>query len=180
MSGDRAEHIEAGVDRLAAAICAVATAFAFSKLVPIPLMERVALAAATGVLGYLLLVQALASVAAGKRTLRLPEFKLADFEPVELDELLLTELPELILTEADRLPAKEVYRPDELLLDDILTEIGAESRVVRLFDPAAMPTPGQLNARIERHLNQGSPPAAPPDASQALYDALADLRRSLR
>jgi hypothetical protein len=49
-----------------------------------------------------------------------------------------------------------------------------------LFDPAAMPTPAQLNARIERHLETGAPPAPSQDASQALHDALADLRRSLR
>ena len=66
------------------------------------------------------------------------------------------------------------------MLDDILAELGPNSRVVRLFDPAAMPTPGQLNARIERHLGEGTSPTASPDASQALYDALAELRRSLR
>ena len=52
--------------------------------------------------------------------------------------------------------------PDELLLDDVLANAGPDSRVVRLFDPVAAPR------------------AAPPDASQALYDALAKLRRSLR
>jgi hypothetical protein len=52
--------------------------------------------------------------------------------------------------------------------------------VVRLFDPAATPTPGQLNARIQHHLRQGSAPAAPEDASQALFDALTQLRASLR
>jgi hypothetical protein len=50
---------------------------------------------------------------------------------------------------------------------------------VRLFDAGEMPTPGQLNARIERHLGEESASTAPPDASQALYDALAELRRSL-
>jgi hypothetical protein len=43
-----------------------------------------------------------------------------------------------------------------------------------------MPTPGQLKARIDRHLEGGGPAEASPDASQALYDALAELRRSLR
>jgi hypothetical protein len=65
------------------------------------------------------------------------------------------------------------------VLDDILAELGPESRVVRLFDAGQMPTPGQLNARIERHLGEESASTAPPDASQALYDALAELRRSL-
>jgi hypothetical protein len=58
--------------------------------------------------------------------------------------------------------AVATFQPDppELLLDDAAA--GGDSRVVRLFDPSA------------------SPRAAPPDASQALYDALAKLRRSLR
>lgn len=52
--------------------------------------------------------------------------------------------------------------PPELLLENALGAPGEDSRVVRLFDPSA------------------APQAAPPDASQALYDALASLRRSLR
>jgi hypothetical protein len=52
--------------------------------------------------------------------------------------------------------------PPELLLDDVLPDVGQDSRVVRLFDASA------------------APQAAPPDASHALYDALAQLRRSLR
>jgi hypothetical protein len=116
-----------------------------------------------------------------------PRFSVAQFEVAAIEgapmeellltepvELLLTEQVELVLTEADRL------RPAELVLDDILAELGPDSRVVRLFDPAAMPTPGQLNARIERHLGEPEPAAAASDASQALYDALTELRRSLR
>jgi hypothetical protein len=120
------------------------------------------------------------------------EVELLLTEPVEL---LLTDPVELILTDADRVPTAPTHAPEELMLDDILAELGPDSRVVRLFDPAAMPTPGQLNARIERHLGEGTSPIAPPDASpadaspadaspadasQALYDALAELRRSLR
>ena len=52
--------------------------------------------------------------------------------------------------------------PPVLLLDDMLADVGEDSRVVRLFEPSAAPR------------------AAPPDASQALYEALAKLRRSLR
>lgn len=60
--------------------------------------------------------------------------------------------------------AVAIFQPDppELLLDDALATAGRDSRVVRLFEPSA------------------APQAAPPDASQALYDALAQLRRSLR
>jgi hypothetical protein len=111
-------------------------------------------------------------------------------EPQRPDELFLTDadrlqpckahdLGELLLTDSDRFDPASHDAPDELVLEDILAELGPESRVVRLFDPAAMPTPGQLNARIERHLDEESASTAPPDASQALYDALAELRRSL-
>ena len=104
--------------------------------------------------------------------------------PSKPDELLLTELAalrpaELLLTDALLLHPPKHDTPEELVLDDILAELGPDSRVVRLFDPAAMATPGQLNSRIERHLGDGNTPAASPDASQALYDALAELRRSL-
>ena len=67
---------------------------------------------------------------------------------------------------------------EPLLLDDILAELGPDSRVVRLFDRAAMPSPGELKERIDRHLDAGT--AFTGDASQALHDALAELRRSLR
>ena len=98
----------------------------------------------------------------------------------ERAELLLTEPVELLLTDADRLRPAAPHAPLELALEDIVSELAPDSRVVRLFDPTAMPTPGQLNARIEQHLGQETSPTAPPDASQALYDALAELRRSLR
>jgi hypothetical protein len=62
-------------------------------------------------------------------------------------------------------PDFRVEEPAELLLDDVLTEIGPDSRVVRLFDRAAMPE---------------SPGLDYPDASQALYDALTKLRHSVR
>ena len=67
---------------------------------------------------------------------------------------------------------------DALVLDDILAKLAPDSRVVRLFDKDAMPTPAQLRARIEDHLDMGASDSA--DASQALHEALAELRRSLR
>ena len=66
--------------------------------------------------------------------------------------------------------------PEALLLDDILASMGPESRVVRMFAPDQMPTAGQLQARIDRHM--GAAPDA--DAADALHEALADIRRSLR
>jgi hypothetical protein len=42
-----------------------------------------------------------------------------------------------------------------------------------------MPTPGQLKSRIDRHLQQETSGSRSHDASQALHEALAELRRSL-
>ena len=66
-----------------------------------------------------------------------------------------------LLAEADRSLAHE---EDELVLDDILAALNPDSRVVHLFERDAMPAP---------------PPPGTPNASQALHDALAELRRSL-
>ncbi len=133
----------------------------------------------------------------------LPDFALLDFEFIQgSGELLLTDADrltaanELLLTDADRLTAaNEMVLTDAdrvdgpLVLDDILAELGPDSRVVRLFDRKAMPappTPGQLQSRIADRLRDRSPPFAPfetptpSDASQALSAALAELRRSLR
>lgn len=73
---------------------------------------------------------------------------------------------------------------DELLLVDVVpVDVVAEpapgGQVVRLFDPAAMPAAFLSTAR-NRHVAMSPSPAASPDASQALHDALAQLRRSLR
>ena len=70
----------------------------------------------------------------------------------------------------------------ELLLDDPLV-IAPDSRVVRLFraDAGSAPTAGELHARIETHLRSAVRPIpTPPDAADALHEALAELRRSLR
>jgi hypothetical protein len=66
--------------------------------------------------------------------------------------------------------------PEALILDDILASMGPESRVVRLFEPDQMPTAGQLQARIDEHIGG----ASDADAADALHEALADIRRSLR
>lgn len=81
----------------------------------------------------------------------------------------------VLLEEADRALAQPKAADDALVLDDILAKLAPDSRVVRLFDPAATPTPGQLRASIDRHLDGGPQP----DASRSLHDALAELRRSL-
>ena len=76
--------------------------------------------------------------------------------------------------------AGEPAAEEPLLLDDILAELAPDSRVVRLFDPASMPSPGELRQRIDERLDWQPSPGASADAAQALHDALADLRRSLR
>jgi hypothetical protein len=100
-----------------------------------------------------------------------PIFDVREVEPMEETELLLTERFEPPSSPAD---------DDTLLLDDILAELGPDSRVVRLFDRAAMPTAGELKSRIDRHLDRNDAGAQTPDAAQALHDALAELRRSIR
>ena len=96
------------------------------------------------------------------------QFALPDFAPSNLTD------EDLVLTDADR-----IGRPAELMLDEIAAHVGSGSRVVRLFDASAMPTAGELGARIDRHLQQQGT-AGVVDASQDLFDALAQLRRSLR
>jgi hypothetical protein len=56
---------------------------------------------------------------------------------------------------------------EELILEDELTEVSPHARVVRLFGPS------------QSHLHTNHITPAPPDASQALSEALAELRRSL-
>jgi hypothetical protein len=78
-----------------------------------------------------------------------------------------------LLAEADRSLA---HAEDELVLDDILAALNPDSRVVRLFDGNPIPTRGGIQAGIDGHLDSRD---AVPDASRALHEALADLRRSL-
>ena len=66
--------------------------------------------------------------------------------------------------------------PEALLLDDILASMAPESRVVRLFAPDQMPTAGQLQERIARHVGAEHDS----DAADALHQALADIRKALR
>ncbi len=118
-------------------------------------------------------------------------FALLEFEQTVLldeedvgNELLLTvghiEWPELLLDQLLIEPV-ELEAVAELLLDDPLTAPAPESRVVQLFAGGRMPTAGQLQRRIDRHLAEGErPPVVTKDASDALSEALAELRRSLR
>ena len=68
---------------------------------------------------------------------------------------------------------------DELLLDRVVSRPGNSPGVVALGAP--MPTPGQLQASIERHLREAKRASedAPQDARDELRNALAELRRSI-
>ena len=158
------QRIEGIASLAAAAILAAAVGFAVSRLTPS--MVTVAGAAASALCIALL---ALRSIAPGDHEFSLGQFALGELEFEELDELL--------LTEADRVDSAG---GDELVLDDILANLSDDSRVVRLFDASAMPTPGQLRARVDRHLGQARAASEAPDASAALHEALAELRSSLR
>jgi hypothetical protein len=189
MRGRREERIEAVIDHGAAALFAAGLGFTsfllLRKYLPQPGRSTVAVALAA--LGYWIVARVLRRIVAKTPKFDVPQFELPVIDVEGVGELVLTDADrlkhtiaqltdELLLTDADRLRPQS----DELVLDDILAELGPDSRVVRLFDPVAMPTPGQLSARIEQHLRGTAPPAAPADASQALYEALSDLRRSLR
>lgn len=130
------------------------------------------LTAGVGGLAFLLCGRALDRIGAKQPRFNVPIFDIGAAGPFKSDELL--------LTDADRLEPAHAAAEEPLELDDVLHELGPGARVVRLFDPAAMPTPGQLKARIDRHLDDRASPTASSDASQALVDALTELRQSLR
>ena len=207
MQVETATRIETNVDRTASLLFAMAGGYAawVALAMRVALLERgaavVAVAAVMGLMSFRLL----RAIGPGEPDLPVPIFHVRDIDEVREIEPQLLRLPAPFearnieferpslpapapaLGEAEFRPTEELllterYEPAEepLLLEDILGEIEADSRVVRLFDPAAMPTPAQLNDRIQRHLVRGAPPAPPHDASQALHDALAELRSSLR
>ena len=190
------DRLESSVEHTASLLFAAAVAYAVYRLAGVPDPQLVAFALAAVATAYLLSMRTLASVAVQNNDFRVSIFDAREIEAQGPDELLLTaedrlhDASELLLTEADRLDASELLLTDRLdalsvapaplVLDDVLTQINADSRVVRLFDPKLMPTPGQLKSQIDSHLGQESPASGASDASQALSDALAELRRSLR
>jgi len=166
MVGQRSDRIEAGIDSAAAALYAGATMLVLSWLNASNVY--VAIGGAT----------AFAACFYGLRSVE-PEalkFALCAFAPAAFE---LAGLGELVLTDGDRLQTPAADQ-EALVLDDVLAQIGPDSRVVRLFDRGAMPAPGQLEARVDGHLGKTTDESAPVDASAALHQALAELRRSLR
>src|SRR6476646_2992068 len=133
MTAGRADRFEMIVDAGAAALFAFAagySAFAFIATAAAP--------AGAAMLAFF-------SMFAGLRLVRppVPGFVLGDFS---IPDLLAEDVDELVLTDADRL-----HVSGELVLEDALPPPAPDSRVVRLFDPSAMPTPGQRLDRIDRH-----------------------------
>jgi hypothetical protein len=170
MHGGLAGRIENNVDRAASVLFGAAAGFAAYEWLSLsaPRWQATALAAAVALVLSFLCNRIARAIAVRNHIFSVRAFDVRELEPFEPDELTLTEADQLVSgTE------------EPLVLDDILAEIGPDSRVVRLFDRQTMPTPGELKSRVDDHLRGGSAPAAP-DASQALLDALAELRRALR
>jgi hypothetical protein len=164
MDAGTVKRIESGVCASAAAIFAAAVGFALYRwLQPSMVQPQLTTFAGIGVVAaFLPSWKLLSLIDSNERGFHVPQ--------IDLGGVLPSPPGELVLTDADQLD-------DVLLLDDVLPGVGPDSRVVQLFDPTAMPTPGQLSERIDRHLDQQ--PAAP-DASQVLFDALSELRLGLR
>ena len=165
--------VEKNVDRLASTLFAAACGYAlYSWLAGRLGQPTLAIASTAAVaLAFLISGRALGAVHPQPRRLPVPIFDVREIEPIEEPELLLTDVFE---------PQPPAKSEDALVLDDILAELSADSRVVRLFDPAAMPTAGELKSRIDRHLDDELSAALTSDATQALHDALAELRRAIR
>lgn len=172
MRAESARKIESNLDRAASGLFAVAAGYAGFVLLTAALgiAERGAGAAAIAALAYVTIRRLLGAIEPEAPKLPVPVFDVREMEPIEPDELLLT----------DRYVEPGTFESDPLILDDVLGELAPDSRVVRLFNAAAMPTPGQLNDRIRQHLETGRTGSPSQDASQALHEALAELRRTLR
>jgi hypothetical protein len=181
MRGGKRERIEKAVELGASAVLAVAVGFSLFELLQANIAQPyLAIGTAwSGAAAFLVAFRFLRALGANGPDFQVRPFELPGFSFDDLEELLLTEQVELILTDADRVKPRRSAE-EELVLNDILAKLEPDSRVVRLFDPSAMPTPAQLNDRIERHLRVSAPRADPADASDALYQALNELRRSLR
>lgn len=174
MKAALATRIERIVDHAASAAFAGSVGLAayayLSGILPQPAFG--VCAGAIGIVAYFLCFATLRSLERRKARFPVHVFDVRQIEPGVEDELL--------LSDSDRLQTVTSRADGALELDDILAELAPDSRVVRLFDPSAMPTPGQLKARIDGHIDRATAAPGTADASQALSDALSELRRSLR
>jgi hypothetical protein len=174
MKAASAMRVERTLDSVASALFATAVGYAaYSWLItqvgnPVLALESGAASAIALLLSYRLL----STVPRHVRRAPVPIFDVREIE---------TMAPEP--REEEPLDLVEIFEPaaeEPLDLEDVLAQINSDARVVRLFDPAAMPTPGELRDRIDDHLDDVPDAAQSADAAQALHDALAQLRRSLR
>lgn len=165
-------RIEKNVDRLASTLFAAACGYAFCAWFDGRIGQpTLAIGSAAGVaLAFLLSGGVLQAIQPKPRRLPVSIFDVREVDPIEEPELLLTEVFEPGAAEPE----------DALILDDILAKLSADSRVVRLFNSAAMPTAGELKSQIDRHLDNEASAAQTFDATQALHDALAELRHAIR
>lgn len=176
MAGD-GERIERLIDFGVAALFAIACAFPAFMLLPDFGQRALAVAGLLGVTAFAVALQVMARIA--RRPARLIQFDLTPMpefpsvEPLDLD--LADQVGGAVATAS----FDDVARAFEF--DDQLPVVGPESRVVQLFGAPAQATAGELAVRIDRHLaRRDDPPAAAPDASDKLFDALNQLRSSLR
>ena len=173
------------VELAGAAAPGLAAGFAALKLAPSFGFAPAAAMAASGLAGFAVGLLGMRAVRPGAREHAFAGFNL---EPIAADLFRSSVAEELLLLEdlyEAPVPIEDVAEDGELLLDDpLVTDPG--SRVVQLFASPTLPTAGQVKELIDRHLAAGAlhplrnreEPA--PDASAALYAALAELRRSLR
>lgn len=175
MKAAAAIRIEKTVDGAASALFAAAVGYAAcSWLVAQVANPILALESGTATAVALMFSHRLLSAVQPRaRRLPVPIFDVRDIEHLNAEPA--EEAP------LDLVDVFEPSPPEQPLdLTDILTELGSDARVVRLFDPSAMPTPAELKDRIDDHLDPTPDAAKSADAAQALHEALAELRRSLR
>jgi len=124
-------------------------------------------------------------VLAGLRQIR-PEPRRFRLPAFALHEVVFTQ-PLRELSEESILELTEVAAEEPLELVDPLPAFAEDSRVVQLFAPRPLPTPGELARRIDHHLERGQEEGRSGgqvydleiDAAAALRQALGELRRSL-
>ena len=172
------------VEVVGAAAAGLAAGFATFKLSPSLALDTVVGLSTSGMAAFALGLLAMRAVRPSERE---HTFASLSLNPIEIDAMAETVASEPLLREvvyAGSASLTNCAEDGELLLDDPLVA-NPDSRVVQLFASQPKPTGGELKRQIDRHLVAGRAHPAhseepAPDASAALYAALADLRRSLR
>ena len=167
------------VEMAGASAPAIAVAFAAFKVAPLNGWSIAPAMLIGGVATFAAAFTAMRLIPAEARLHALP-----DFHGVVLEDELLLDQPvaaeDDILLLDQPLLEQAAAAVAELLLDDPLPMAEPGSRVVQLFADGRMPSAGQLLNRIDRHLGDNGKKLPTADASDALSEALAELRRSLR